>query len=58
MEIQNANEKTIEKCNQVLSTYNKDKNSKSIQNEVDFFTLQHNFLLEAEKQTEIQKRFG
>ena len=32
VEIQNSNEKTIEKCNQVLSLYNKDKNSKSIQN--------------------------
>ena len=41
LEIQNSNERTIQKCNQIAMIYNKDKGLKPLQSEVDFFTLQH-----------------
>jgi hypothetical protein len=56
LEIQNSNKRTLEKCNLVSNTYNRDKNSRSF--DVDFFTLQQSFVQEALEQTEIQREYG
>jgi hypothetical protein len=58
VEIQNENGLTIEKCDEVVASYGKDKTNKLFQAESDLFYLQQDFLQQSISQTKTQQGYG